>query len=90
MVGETDLFSGTEEDEALELGMRFEETKQHVQFLVTLNDHVVVQQGRWCYLFQLFVVVVTLATRTGLHLVEIVDLNVLVIPLKLQFCEFLD
>lgn len=39
------LFSRTEEHKALELSMRFQEAEQHVELLVALNYHVVVQQS---------------------------------------------
>jgi hypothetical protein len=43
LVGETNLFTRAEENETLELGMRFQETEKHIKFLVALNDHVIVE-----------------------------------------------
>lgn len=78
LVRKPDLLPGREKDEAFQLGVRFEETKKHVQFGVALDHHVVVQQGRRRNLLQL--VLPCLSVSAALHHFVIVDLDVLVVP----------
>ncbi len=60
--------------------MRFQEAEEHVQLLVTLYDHIVVQESCGRDLLQLvFILILTCCTL--FYHIEVVDLNVLVVPL---------
>ncbi len=78
LIGEPDLLARREKYKAFEFGMRFQKTEQHVQFSVALDYHVVVQQRCWRDLLQL--VVTCFPVCSAFHLIEIVNLDVFVVP----------